>query len=70
MGKGTPISLKGKEVNMQGVLNVDNLTLEVEEFTSVVTLKSILEKAELDGKFVKIKIVETTDTPINEDELV
>lgn len=68
MAKGSAIKLRGKELSIEGVLNIENMTLEIEEFTEPIELKKALELANLDGTFVKIKFTEG-DTPLTEDEL-
>ncbi|MEO2601066.1 hypothetical protein [Clostridium butyricum] len=61
------INLTGKKLNLSGVLNSDDMTLEVEEFTEPLSLKSAIDKVGLDSKFVKISIQET-DAEFNESD--
>lgn len=68
MGKGSAIKLRGKELSIEGTLNLEDLTIEIEEFTEVVELKKLLEMANLDGVFVRIKFTEA-DSPITENEI-
>lgn len=69
MAKTTnPITIKGKSVTANGVLNVENMTLEVEEFSEPVSIQQILAKQGLDGKLVKVTFVEP-DMPITESDL-
>ena len=63
----SPINLTGKKLNLAGVLNTDNMTLEVEEFTEPLSLKTAIDKVELDGKQVKITIQETDNEFTEED---
>ena len=63
----SPINLTGKKLNLAGVLNTDNMTLEVEEFTEPLSLKTAIDKVELDGKQVKITIQETDNEFFEED---
>lgn len=62
------INAKGQVVVAQGVLNLDDLTLEADGFTEPVELKAILEKFNMNGKFVKIQVTEA-DTPLVETDL-
>ena len=57
--KKSAVSLTGKKLNLQGIINTDDMTLEVEEFTEPLSLKTAIDKVELDGKQVKITIQET-----------
>lgn len=68
MAKGSAIKLRGKELSIEGVLNLVDMTLEIEEFTEPIELKKALELANLDGVFVKVKFTEG-DTPLTEEEL-
>ena len=56
MGKKSAVSLTGKKLNLQGIINTDDMTLEVEEFSEPLLLKSAIDKVELNGKFVKVSI--------------
>ena len=67
-GKQNAINIKGRSVVASGTLNVENMTLEAEEFTSPVSIKTLLEKVGLDGQFVKVTFVEP-DTPISQGDL-
>jgi hypothetical protein len=67
-GKQNAINIKGRSVVASGTLNVENMTLEAEEFTTPVSIKTLLEKVGLDGQFVKVTFVEP-DTPVNEGDL-
>jgi hypothetical protein len=67
-GKQNAINIKGRSVVASGTLNVENMTLEAEEFTTPVSIKTLLEKVGLDGQFVKVTFVEP-DTPISEGDL-
>lgn len=53
------ITLTGKKLNLSGVLNTDDMTLEVEEFTEPLSLKTAIDKVGLNGVQVKITIQET-----------
>lgn len=55
----SPISLTGKKLNLNGVLNAEDMTLEVEEFTEPLSLKTAIDKVGLNGVQVKITIQET-----------
>ena len=63
----SPINLTGKKLNLAGVLNTEDMTLEVEEFTEPLSLKTAIDKVELDGKQVKITIQETDNEFTEED---
>ena len=65
--KKSAVTLTGKKLNLAGVLNTDNMTLEVEEFTEPLSLKTAIDKVELDGKFVKVSIQETDNEFFEED---
>ena len=67
-GKQNAINIKGRSVVASGTLSVENMTLEAEEFTTPVSIKTLLEKVCLDGQFVKVTFVEP-DTPISEGDL-
>ena len=63
----SPINLTGKKLHLSGVLNTEDMTLEVEEFTEPLSLKTAIDKVELDGKQVKITIQETDNEFTEED---
>lgn len=63
----SPINLTGKKLNLSGVLNTDDMTLEVEEFVEPLLLKTAIEKVDLNGKQVKITIQETDNEFTEED---
>ena len=63
----SPINLTGKKLNLAGVLNTEDMKLEVEEFTEPLSLKTAIDKVELDGKQVKITIQETDNEFTEED---
>ena len=65
--KKSAVSLTGKKLNLQGVINTDDMTLEVEEFSEPLSLKLAIDKVELDGKFVKVSIQETDNEFFEED---
>ena len=67
MGKKSAVSLTGKKLNLQGIINTDNMTLEVEEFSEPLLLKSAIDKVGLNGKFVKVTIQETDNEFFEED---
>lgn len=67
MGKKSAVSLTGKKLNLQGIINTDDMTLEVEEFSEPLLLKSAIDKVELNGKFVKVSIQETDNEFFEED---
>ena len=67
MGKKSAVSLTGKKLNLQGIINTDNMTLEVEEFLEPLLLKSAIDKVGLNGKFVKVTIQETDNEFFEED---
>ena len=67
MGKKSAVSLTGKKLNLQGVINTDDMTLEVEEFSEPLLLKSAIDKVGLNGKFVKVTIQETDNEFFEED---
>lgn len=66
--QSNPINIKGKQVIVNGLLNVEDMSLEVEEFTQPVCLKQLLKSQGLDGKYIKVSFVEP-DTPITESDL-
>ena len=67
MGKKSAVSLTGKKLNLQGIINTDDMTLEVHEFSEPLSLKSAIDKVELNGKFVKVSIQETDNEFFEED---
>ena len=67
MAKKSAVSLTGKKLNLQGIINTDNMTLEVEEFSEPLLLKSAIDKVGLNGKFVKVTIQETDNEFFEED---
>ena len=67
MAKKSAVSLTGKKLNLQGIINTDNMTLEVEEFSEPLLLKSAIDKVGLNGKFVKVSIQETDNEFFEED---
>ena len=67
MGKKSAVSLTGKKLNLQGIINTHDMTLEVEEFSEPLSLKSAIDKVELNGKFVKVSIQETDNEFFEED---
>lgn len=62
------ITIDGKKITMNGTINTDDMTIEVEEFTNPVSLVEILNKNELNGKFLKIVFQEATN-PVYEADL-
>ena len=67
MAKKSAVSLTGKKLNLQGIINTDDMTLEVEEFSEPLLLKLAIDKVELNGKFVKVSIQETDNEFFEED---
>ena len=67
MAKKSAVSLTGKKLNLQGIINTDDMTLEVEEFSEPLLLKSAIDKVELNSKFVKVSIQETDNEFFEED---
>ena len=45
-GKQNAINIKGRSVVASGTLSVENMTLEAEEFTTPVSIKTLLEKVD------------------------
>lgn len=68
MAKGNTISIKGKQLIANGIINTEDMTLEAEQFESPVSIKSLVEKVGLNGSYVKITIAEA-DTPITQSDL-
>lgn len=68
MAKGNPITIKGKKISANGVINIEDMTLEVEDFTEPVSIQQLIDKQGLDGKFIKITI-EESDMPITQGDL-
>ena len=53
----SPISLTGKKLNLNGVLNAEDMTLEVEEFTEPLSLKTAIDKVGLNATDEQLKQV-------------
>lgn len=68
MAKKSPISLTGKSLKLTGFLNVENGTIETEDFVNPVDIMEVAEKVGLNDKFCYITIKET-DLEISEDDL-
>ena len=68
MAKKSPVSLTGKSLKLTGFLDIENGTIEAENFVNPVNIMDVAEKVGLHGKFCYITIKET-DLEISEDEL-